>query len=266
VASDLGARSDRVVDRAVSMADALGWPVMLVHVIERDKAASDERNIERLKAMVREDLGALADRIEVRFEHGPVPSTLARIAAQVDAPLIVTGAARFNSPVDFVLGTAVDFLVRRSPVPVLVVRRRSRLAYRRVLVVTDFSHCSQAALEAADDFFPDVPIELLHALPGPYPAGPDRKASGRHARVEAEREMADFVSEIELSLRSRVTPRVEEGALEALVEDRFLRRTFDLLVLGTHGRGAVAHAMIGSRAAALLAAAPCDVMVVRERW
>jgi len=37
----------------------------------------------------------------------------------------------------------------------------------------------------------------------------------------------------------------------------------DLLAIGTHGRSGVARAMLGSVAASLLAAPPCDILVVR---
>ena len=264
VASDLGARSDRAIDRALSMAREMNCGVLLVHVLD-GKAARDGSGVDRLQAVVREDLGERADSVEIRLEQGSVPSALSRVAREVDTPVIVTGTARFKSPADFVLGTAVDYLVRRSPVPVLVVRRRPWRPYRWLLVMTDFSRCSQAALEAANDFFPDAGIELLHVLPPSGEGGAAASPAAARIRAEAESEMADFLSEVEESVRHRVSPRLEEGDIEEVVEDRFLRGAFDLLILGTHGRGAVAHATIGSRASALLAASLSDVMMVRER-
>ena len=262
VASDLAPRSDRVVDRALRVAEAMGCGIRLVHIVG-DAALPYEGVLDRLRAMARLDLGEQADRVELRFEPGSVPATLARLAEQGDAPLVVTGTARFNSPVDFILGTAVDYLVRRSPVPVLVVRRRPSRAYRRLLVMTDFSNCAHTALEAANDFFPDAEIELLHVCGPAFETRLDPQATARHARAEAEQEMADFLAEVEQSLRGRITARIEEGLIEKVVDDRFLADRFDLLVLGTHGRGPVAHATIGSRASTLLAAALSDVLMVR---
>ncbi|WP_114952477.1 universal stress protein [Sphingosinicella terrae] len=263
VASDLGARSDRVVERGLAMAGATGCGVLLVHVLD-GAAAADPARLERLQAMARRDLGERADKVEIRLEQGSVPATLARVALDVDAPVIVIGTARFNSPVDFVLGTAVDYLVRRSPVPVLVVRRRSSRPYERLLVLTDFSNTAHSALEAAGDFFAGAEIELLHVYGAAHPHRLDAEASAAQVRAEAEDEMELLLAEVEASLRGRITARVEEGDLEQAVEERFLRGAFDLLVLGTHGRGRVAHATIGSRASALLSASLSDVMMVRN--
>lgn len=258
VATDLAPRSDRVVDRARAIAETMGCGVVLVHVLENP--AASEQDLERLRAMVRHDLGDDGDAVEIRIERGSAPTVLANVAEEEDSPLIVTGTGRFNSPVDYVLGTAVDFLVRKSPVPVLVVRRRSRRAYRRLLVLTDFSLCSQTALEAADDFFGDAPIELVHVCPSDRGAPVDPQAM----LAEAASEMTEFLSELEESLRSRITPIIERGDLREIVQARFLQGEYDLLVLGTRGRGAVARATIGSCAAALLAAAMSDVMMVSQ--
>jgi nucleotide-binding universal stress UspA family protein len=38
----------------------------------------------------------------------------------------------------------------------------------------------------------------------------------------------------------------------------------DLIVAGTHGRGAVAHALIGSVAERIVRTAPCPVLTVRQ--
>lgn len=214
--------------------------------------------------MLARDLGSVADQFEVRFETGSAPSTIARVADEIDAPLVVMGTPRFNSAGDYILGTAVDYLVRRSPVPVLIVRRRAHRPYRRILAVTDFSLCSQVALEAAHDFFPEAQIDLLHVYGPSYGALLDREETARFAHDQAKREMAEFVSEIEMGLRERVTPIIEEGDLDTLVRQRFLDDKFDLLVVGTHGRSGFVHAAIGSRASNLLSSSPSDVMMVRE--
>jgi nucleotide-binding universal stress UspA family protein len=41
-------------------------------------------------------------------------------------------------------------------------------------------------------------------------------------------------------------------------------RSIDLIVMGTHGRGIVAHAVMGSVAEKVVRTAPCPVLTVRE--
>lgn len=261
MASSLRAESDRVLGRALQLASQLQSGVTLLHVLEETEA---DRTQLRLRTLLKRDLGDLATKIDVRFEAGSAPAMIARIAEEIDAPLIVVGAPRFNSAGDYILGTAVDYLVRRAPVPVLIARRRALAPYRQIVVATDFSSCSQIALEAADDFFPEAQITLLHVYQPAYGALLDRNATARFVREEAEREMSELLFELETGLRDRITPLIEEGDLDSIVTDQFLTGSFDLLVLGTHGRGGFVHAMIGSRASALLSNSPSDVMMVRE--
>ena len=41
-------------------------------------------------------------------------------------------------------------------------------------------------------------------------------------------------------------------------------QNIDLMVLGTHGRGAIAHMLLGSVAEKVVRKAPCPVLVVRD--
>ena len=84
--------------------------------------------------------------------------------------LVVTGIARegmfASRPV--VLGKTVEQLLRRLPVPILIVRNRARDAYQHIVVTTDFSEPSAHALQMAVRFFPAQPLYLLHASDVPY--------------------------------------------------------------------------------------------------
>src|SRR3546814_6107644 len=66
------------------------------------------------------------------------------------------------------LGDTVDRLIRKSPVPVLIVRDRAFEPYHTMLVATDFSESSRVALETAIRFFPDTGLSLFHAYDVPF--------------------------------------------------------------------------------------------------
>src|SRR5690606_39122371 len=157
VASDLTPRSDRPFDRAVMLARESGGAVRLIHVMERDAggAAPARRALDELAASV--DVP-----VEVVIAHGSAPRAIADAAASADAQALLVGPARFNGLTDFVLGTAVDFLLRHASTPVLVVRDRPFGRYRRVVVGTDFSAASAKALNVAASLFPDTSVELAH--------------------------------------------------------------------------------------------------------
>ena len=89
-------------------------------------------------------------------EEGDPAEVIERIAAAEGCELIVTGIAR-EEPFalrPFTLGKTVDRLLRRSPIPILIVRNRARSAYEHIVVATDFSDSSGYALQVALRLFP----------------------------------------------------------------------------------------------------------------
>lgn len=265
LASDLSARSDRPTDRALLLGDQLKASVLLLHVVEDE--GEDERQLkERARKALESVAGERANGVGIVVRRGRVDREILSLAEENSAALIVTGVARFNSIRDHVLGTAVDHLVRHSPAPVLVVKRRAREPYRRLLVATDFSACSRQALETAAALFPDAQITVWHSCHAAYEAFLNAEQTVVDVQLEADRDMKRFVESAELpaETRGRLTLVVAVGRdLWSQAERAVHDGDFDLLVLGTHGRSGVAHATIGSRAAELLQGADCDVLMVR---
>jgi nucleotide-binding universal stress UspA family protein len=91
--------------------------------------------------------------------------------------------------------------------------------------------------------------------------------SNRHAesyrKVRAE-ELRSFLDSIFLpeNARKRIVPLIEHGSPQQLVREYVHMHGADLVVLGTHGRGAVAEAILGSTAKGILASLPCDALIV----
>lgn len=259
VASDLTSRSDRALERA----RLIGPDLVFVHVAPGDWPLDDALR-SRLRSLAIDDLGEHAGAAGVRIEQGPVPDTLARVAAELRCRLIATGIASFDSPKDFIIGTTVDILVRRAQMPVLVVKRRARGPYRQIVAATDFSSCSKAAVEAAADLFPDASIRLVHAFGPPFEAWLDPAGTVPYVRDQAEARMRRLVESLPEQVRPRVTTEVALGQILTAIERHRSEGRCDLLALGTQGRGALAHAAIGSCASELLASSIADVLMVRE--
>lgn len=259
LASDLTSRTDRALERC----ELLGLPFTIAHVVAGEEPLTETLR-GRLHDIAREDSGDAHGVAEILIVSGSVPETLARLAAERGCSLIATGIASFDSPKDYILGTTVDFLVRRADVPILVVKRKPRRHYRSLVVATDFSSCSHRALEAAAHLLPQAQIRLLHAFRPPFPTRLDSDETIPYIRNEREREMQAFVAALPSALRERVEPEVVVAPLVSAIEEHRAAGRCDLLVLGTHGRGGFVHAAIGSRASELLTYSFSDVLMVRE--
>ncbi|WHO37939.1 universal stress protein [Sphingobium sp. AP49] len=263
IASDLSARSDRAFDRSVQLATQLNGALLLVHVLDKGHAEEASYAATRANAVIAKLTAGLSIPVEAQLADGRAPEVIASIAGDRRCDLIVVGPARHNGVGDFILGTAVDYLVRRANEPVLIVKDRPQGPYQRILVATDFSDCSLQALLAATRIFPDTRFDLVHIYDGGFPSRLDPAETLVFARSEAERESARFLARPELTHAQPFQVELIEGRAGEMLPMLIAERNIDLLVLGSHGNGGFIHALIGSRASELLEAAPCDVLMVR---
>lgn len=278
LATDLSARSDRALDRAASLAKRWKAHLTVLHVLgekappsdRMDRLPSWRRRAEPLdvaRKYILADLEDLAAAATVLVEHGDVVDSTIRVALESDSELIVIGAARNELLGELMLGRTVDRLLRRSRVPVLVVKERARRPYRHIVVATDFSESSRHALVAAAQFFPEEALTVFHAY--------DARMSGlagdpadyrRECRKVAEQDCAVFLRATAALQNRRRHPEVfvEYGAPGSLLRDYILDHPVDLVVVGTHGRSAIFDVLMGSVAKQILDDVPCDTLVVRD--
>lgn len=278
LATDLSARCDRALDRAVTLANAWRAELLVLHVLDEGFDASDvERRLPSwrrpidhrvlIEEQMRRDMLPLDTPFRVLVEKGEPADVILRVAAAQGCDLIVTGIARDETLGRFRFGATVDRLLRGSKAPLLVVRGRARSAYRRVVVATDFSEPSGHALRVALQLFPDQRLTLFHAHDAPFSGlGNDpEKLRAQYGR-QAEEEGAAFLQAMEITAaqRTMIDTLVEYGDPRQLVQRYALDNAVDLVVLGTHGRSGLLQVLIGSMATGILATLPCDALVVRS--
>ena len=285
LATDMSARGDRALERAVAIATGQGAQLIIVHVVEefdessltygRPAAPSWRRPPDavdlirrRISQGLRADLGQTLENATVYIEEGNTADVIEQLATSENVDVVVTGVAkeRLFSSRPVILGKTVEQLLRRLPIPVLIVRDRVRGEYQNIVVTTDFSKPSANALQVALSFFPHQTLHLLHASEAPYATlVPD---ASRHAESYTEvraGELETFLDSIFVpdADRKRLVPVIEPGPPQQLVREYVQVSGADLVVLGTHGRGAMLEAIMGSVAKSILATLPCDALVVR---
>ena len=142
----------------------------------------------------------------------------------------------------------------------------------KILVPTDFSDCSRAALAHALTLAEQLGanIELLHVveLPSfktePRIAKETGTVSLREYALEAGKtEMDAFLSRLEPAQRARISARLDTGKPRESILEHAHRHNCDLIVMGTHGRTGRAHSFAGSVAESIVRAASCPVLTVR---
>jgi nucleotide-binding universal stress UspA family protein len=142
------------------------------------------------------------------------------------------------------------------------------LAFKQILVATDFSEPSELALEYAHTLARKfgAALAVVHVVEEPFPIAsefsPADVASYRTRLVdEATRELSGAVSALtDVPVRAEVVVgSTAQGIVEAATE-----RGADLIVMGTRGRGAVATLLMGSVAERVVRTADCPVLTVHR--
>jgi nucleotide-binding universal stress UspA family protein len=278
LATDLSSRCDRALDRAAQLAEQWQAELLVIHVLDPREGFIERRHLDDLpswrrppdrkalaEARVRADLPEGFGRVTVRVEEGNPAGIIDEIARAEGCDLVVTGVARDETLGRYFLGATVDHLVRRTPVPILIVKSRAK-PYREIVVATDFSESSRHALNAAAAFFPHAALTLLHAFEVPFAGLLDNGDFRDRLRIMQQEASDKFVTESDLTedQRRALHVLVEYGAPELMIRAYMQARGANLVALGTHGRSAVFDVLIGSTAKRILELAPADVLLVRE--
>ncbi len=274
LATDLSARSDRALDRAMMVAKREGAELVVLHVLEPtpgNRYYPRAQPLAALAAIARaqliHDLGDYAEHAQVRIEDGDPAEVIARVAREHASTLIVVGVARVERLGRFTLGNTVERLVRGVETPLLIVTDRPRGRYQRVCVAVDFSPVSRQSLELATSLFPGQRITALHAYqPLATYGASDIEQHRAQFRSAAELDFAKWLDSAAISVQTRglVNTRIELGEASRAIRNAAENGDFDLVIIGTRGRGRIFEFFIGSVAKQILAELPCDALFVRE--
>ena len=142
-------------------------------------------------------------------------------------------------------------------------------AFNSILVPTDFSECAQDAAEQARRLAErlEATIHVLHVVE-PFIVAPALGESlpvsfveERDARAEKELQIQVTVNE-EAGLKT--TSCLMHGSPFVEIVRYAREHGIDLIVMGTHGRTGLDHAIIGSVAENVVRKADCSVLTVRQ--
>ena len=275
MATDLSARSDRALERAVKLAREHDARLTIVHVVDEDLPARlADNHKSAAEETIRKHVGTLtaADGLSVSTQviSGRPYIDILEMSEKAKAEIIILGVHREDAVKDMFRGTTAERIIRGSNVPVLLVKDRTLNSYKRVIVGVDFSVFSRRAVEFSVRFVQSGELYLVHAYHVPF----EGFLHGRDTRTQISKqheaqfekliseEMSSFLNSFK-SDGSKIERVMCKGSAREVIHGQVDRLKPDLLVVGTHGRTGVAHALLGSVAEDLLCHPPCDVLAVK---
>lgn len=185
--------------------------------------------------------------------------------------LVVMGTQGRTGLDRVLLGSVAERVVRHAPCPVLTVPARGQVsAFRHVLCPVDFSESSRRAVALAAELVAGggAGITLLHSIEVPVNYSGEPRVEGFAEVVDkrAARLLEDWARDLRTRVSVPVTTRSRIGSpgaqILAVLDDG---RTFDLVVMGSHGRTGLRRVLLGSVAEKVVRHAGCPVVVARTR-
>lgn len=268
---DFAPAAQRVLERVAYIGASGNCEIHLLHVLSPQVAAETSKRADlalgRARTLLAEKLGARRVLSQVR-SGAPYVQIIQR-ARELGAELIVMGR---NRPPG-VLGTTLTRVVHLSEIPTLVVRRRARAPYRHPLVAVEIDPSARSLIELTSELLGGADpehriVRVLHAYRAVF-AGWHRTAADesgafyvRQARQAAERSLAQLLAALG-PLPCRLEAIVRNGDPRGVIAREANRMRADLVAVGTHGRGGVAHVLLGSIAEWAVANVSRDVLIAR---
>lgn len=277
---DFSCPSMVALDYAVELARSFAATIHLLHVTSPDEAApTGSAHLMRETAeslmSAHEKLAQAPEKHPSSFwpanshiRSGEPFQEICNQAREIGADLIVLATRGHSGLTRILLGSTAERVVRFAPCPVLIVRRwkRGELWLRRILVPTDFSRCAMAGLTYGALWARSFAAKL-HLLYVQFPAAPvliDRVATNLPTEqmgvpMDTQMEM-EALAKLDLLEGVKCESEIKIG----YPVDTICGETdqVDLVVISTHGRGGLKHALMGSVAEQVVRYAECPVLVV----
>lgn len=279
---------------AYSVCLASTWRASLtvVNVLEFQPGMNPEYEVNRLflAELMKEATQELADlkfriaargiSLHTRIATGIPSEEILGAARAEDSDLIVVGTKGKTGLAHVLLGSTAERVIRTAPCPVLAVRAElpdqagkdshpcAGVGLHRVLVPVDFSDCSIEALEYAALLAQrsEASLSLLHVLE-PVSYGLDFTLSQKQEREEMRawltQRLAGFVEAL-AGAKITADSHVRGGLPADSILDSARTLPADVIVMGTHGRRGLSHALSGSVTEAVLRQSRCPVLTVRS--
>ena len=222
--------------------------------------------------------------VHTELREGHAAQNLVIAAREQDSDLIVVGAIGLRSTLGFLMGGVAQQVVEHAHCAVLVMRA-PYTGLRQVLLVTDGSATSQAAVQYLSQFSlpAGVHVRVCHVVPpgalpqfttGTWPVGhevvpimSDRELAELEEIHNEERKRGRVLAAETTAALQEAGLACESVVLEGDAATEILRYTNkwhpDLIVAGSRGLSEVQGWWMGSVSRKLVYAASCSVLVVK---
>jgi nucleotide-binding universal stress UspA family protein len=284
-ATDFSAPARHALERAALLAQAHSDArLTLAHVVSGSALDTLRRMLSgnaaaleaQLLTQAEKDLHELATNltahhgcsIDTVLLQGSALTALTELVEARQIGLLVMGARGAHFVRELLLGSTTERVLRKSRHPMLAVKQRPQMPYRRILAPVDFSVHAAHAINAAHSWLPDADIVLLHAFEVELEstfrlAGMDDNQIHEYriqARNAAQEAMEAFVGALQVPA-GKLTRQFVHGPATLHILEHEQTMDADLIVMGKHGQSVMEELLLGSVTKHVLAHSSGDVFI-----
>lgn len=262
---------------------------VLIHVINPFKAARwsaiDQSIIEKVKLEAKMKMEEMTAKISAKYGIktkdkiiiGNIHEEITRTANQEKASLIIMGSHGHGFTNDLMLGSTTEHVLRYTKIPLLIEKLQlledkggydftCKAKFAKILLPTDFSDCSQVAIQMVKEFkaFGTREVVIVHIQ--------DTRKLFPHLKYKIEEfnridtERLDKIAQ-QLQLAGYKTKTVLKEGIP-FIEINKIAENEDvcMIVIGSYGRSAVKEALVGTVSEAVARHNVRPVMLVPGNW
>lgn len=276
---------------AAALSKRLDAALVLAHVVDGSSVFPYGSDAERDMHRTHTESSRLLERLRSRFSlpdvvervlYGAPADELAQLAEEEDAALLVVGSRGRGAVKAALFGSVSSALARAADRPVVIARADAGLPAPQatrdrapIVCGVDDSPQARGAAAVAAKLAAALGTELVlvhvysparsaATIPAGGVAPPsDHQALETQQRRAGEALLRDAAEKV--AFDAPVRARLEAGMPAAELESCARSEHAELIVVGTHGRGPLASALLGSTSVALAASGPVPVVMVPEQ-
>jgi nucleotide-binding universal stress UspA family protein len=287
VATDFSEYSKVALDICLGASKCMKTKLYVLHTIEKFphdyrhllsstahsnmKQKLEEEAMNKIKAMLPEELLGSEDIVPiVRF--GKPFLEIIKVAKEKDVDLMAIGTHGRAGVDRVIFGSVAERVVSKAGCPVMVIRGRKYVGFKRIIVPIDLSDCSRIALEyaVATAKAHSSKLTILHvyerSFVEPYVKAANSEEEADEIMKEIERvnktKYDEFLKTVDLS-GVEYEKLLKKGIPETDIVEIAMEQQANLIVMGTHGRSGIKHILIGSTAEEVVRAVHCDIIIVK---
>jgi universal stress protein E len=269
-AIDLSPRSERTVQRAVLLARQLKAQLTLLHVMAPEELVAQS---EAAREQIAQHISSIATpggtEPAVELRAGDYVQTIATVAKQIDADLIILGSHRRRTMAPLI-GTTAERIIALAERPALIVNLDAGVRYRAIVIAAELSDSFLQVVQVAQSLrvLESAAVSIVHGFESPYRGPLYAEGFDQHA---AQRNLDEWERAAKRRLLLKLDGVGVDSSRFRLVFHqarplRAIQRLVrsvqpELLIIGTKDRSMLNRIMQGSTSNDLLRTIECDILV-----